>query len=259
MPMSNASQMSAKLMSDFAHWLVRSTTTASTWKWVTSYGGGGSVSTPFKLVGASGSGGVIELVRGAAGQGEHVKLGYGMAGVGIGIAPPTQVVTVTGSLPEFPSDGRLRIFRGERDFHTPEDFMVPGAGVLGPCAAITVEGTAVLGGWTGGIMLLGIDDELVSIFHQMQRHTQDLVATIRHKAPPGFWNAARDAVTRPVAILRDEALLAVDQARMMMRLQSGRLFKAALFYHGAEFAASELVATFSASITAYVGGIHAMR
>ncbi len=256
MPMlTDPNQMAAKLMVDFATWLVRSTTTASAWKWVTSYGGGASVSTPFKLVGASGVGGVIELTRPS--HGDHAKLGYAMAGAGIGIAPPTQVVTVTGSIPEFPSDGRLRLFRGQHDFGSPEDFMTPGLGLLGPCVALTVEGTAVLGGWSGGIMLLGIDDELVSIFHQMQRHTHELLATLRHKAPPGFWNSARDAITRPVSILKDEALLAMDQARMMMRLQTGPKFKAALFYHGAEFAASELLVTFSASITAFVGAIHA--
>jgi hypothetical protein len=257
MPIMDPNQMAAKLMVDFARWLVRSTTTASAWKWVTSAGAGVSVSTPFKLVGAGGTGGAIQLHRPA--EGDDVTLAYTMAGVGVGIAPPTQVVTVTGSTPDFPSDGRLRLFRGQHDFHTPEDFMTPGLGVLGPCAALTVEGTAILGGWSGGIMLLGIDEELISIFHQMQRHTQELSAAIRHRAPPGFWNAARDAVTRPVTILKDEALLAMDQARMMMRLETGPKFKAALFFHGAEIAASELFVTFSASITAYVGGIHAMR
>ena len=250
--------LAAKLMVEFAGWLVRSTTTASSWKWTTSYGAGGSVSTPFKLVGASGVAGAVELHRGDSGHEEHVKLAYTMGGVGIGIAPPTQVVTITGSLPSFPSDGRLRLFKGQHDFARREDFMVPGQGLFGPCMALTVEGTAALCGWTGGIMLLGIDDELVSIFHTMQRHTQELIATARRKAPDGAWNRVKDSVTRPLTMMREEALIGLDQARLLMRLQTGPRFKAALFFHGAEFAASELLVTLSASITGYAGIVHAM-
>ncbi len=250
--------LAAKLMVEFAGWLIRSSTTASSWKWTTSYGAGTSVSTPFKLVGAGGVTGAIELHRTQNAHEEHVKLAYVMGGIGVGIAPPTQVVTVTGSLPSFPSDGRLRLFDGQRDFNERNDFMVPGHGLMGPCMALTVEGTAALGGWTGGIMLLGIDDELLSIFHTMQRHTQELVAIARRRAPEGAWNRVKESVARPMAMMREEALIGLDQARLLMRLQTGPRFKAALFFHGAEFAASEILVTLSASITAYAGVVRAV-
>ena len=256
-PTLNPQLLAAKLTIELLTWIVEKTTTASSWKWNTSEGAGLSFSTPFKLVGAGGAGGALLLQREGAHGHEDVTLRYEMLGLGIGIAPPTQVVTLTGSRRSFPSDGRLRLAPGQRDFDGPADFMLPGVGLSGPCAVLTIETTALVGGWAGSVMLLGIDDELVRIFRDMERHTKKLVEIMREPIPDGMWNRAKETVMRPARVAREELGIAFDQSRLLFRLQTHGLFKAALFYHGVEAAASEIVVTLSASITASVGVIQA--
>jgi len=244
----------ARTVRDFVLWIVHNTGTESAWTFKGSSGGTAGGNTPFKLVGATSAGGEFTLQRTTGSLVEQVTLDYGWVGVGLGIAPPWQVWTLSGSLPEFPSDGSLRIRKGERDFNSVADFM-GGDGIRGPCAAIVLDGTFLAGGWSGGIMLLGVSDGFIRVLHDMQRHARELRDAVMHKAPSGFWNQARDAAERPLTIQKDAGLLALDQARLMMRLQTGDMFKAALFFQGAEVSATVA----SASITAFVGGVHAAK
>ncbi|HVY45437.1 MAG TPA: hypothetical protein VHB21_06135 [Minicystis sp.] len=237
-----------------AKWVVSHATTESAWKFDTSASVGVAVgAAKYAFVGAQGGG--IWLHREGH---EPVTLKYFVGGAGVGVSPPAQLVTTTGSLPSFPSDGALRVVRGERDFDDGRDFTMPYVGLVGPCALLQFDGNLLFGGVSAAVMLVGVNAALEGMLRQLARTSQHLVALVRARPPRGFFPRAVDAVTRPLREDYDVAKIAFDVFNVLARLEFGTWFRAALFFRGLEeSAAAPQIVTASAGIAAYFGLVNA--
>jgi hypothetical protein len=104
--------------------------------------------------------------------------------------------------------------------------------------------------------LLGVNAGVEALLRALARHTSELMTVIKEHPPNGFWSRQWDAFTRPYRMDYDLMKIWLDITVILSQLKSSSWFRAALFFHGAEVAASETLVTASASVAAYFGVVN---
>jgi hypothetical protein len=220
-----------------AKWIINATSYESAWKFDTSAGGGGAGGGDVAFVGATG--GAVWLQR--AGQPE-VRLDYLAAGGGVGIGWKVKglpAIGYSGSLSKFPSTGRLRIYRGQRDFDSPADFGTPGVGLVGPCMIAQIDGALIHGGISGAVMLLGISAELEPLLRKFERRIGAISRRLtRPPATGGFWTRLADNYARGMEMEGASDEMAAEAMNMVLQLGLHPWARGALYFAGVQFVGS---------------------